>query len=36
MNAIVAQTAEELLATGHQPPVIVSMNVPGGDERNAR
>jgi uncharacterized phosphosugar-binding protein len=35
MNAIVAQTAEELLAAGHQPPVIVSMNVPGGDERNA-
>jgi uncharacterized phosphosugar-binding protein len=35
MNAIVAQTAEELLAAGRQPPVIVSMNVPGGDERNA-
>lgn len=35
MNAIVAQTAEELLAMGHQPPVIVSMNIPGGDERNA-
>jgi uncharacterized phosphosugar-binding protein len=35
LNAIVAQTAEELLAAGHQPPVIVSMNVPGGDERNA-
>src|SRR5262245_25057192 len=35
MNAIVAQTAEELLALGRQPPVIVSMNVPGGDERNA-
>ncbi len=34
MNAIVAQTAETLLAAGHQPPVIVSMNVPGGDERN--
>src|SRR5262249_43493297 len=34
MNAIVAQTTEELLATGHKPPVIVSMNVPGGDERN--
>jgi uncharacterized phosphosugar-binding protein len=34
MNAIVAQTTEELLAAGHQPPVIVSMNVPGGDERN--
>jgi uncharacterized phosphosugar-binding protein len=35
MNAIVAQTAEALLAAGRQPPVIVSMNVPGGDERNA-
>ena len=35
MNALVAQTAEELLALGQQPPVIVSMNVPGGDERNA-
>ena len=36
MNAIVAQTAEELLALGQQPPVIMSMNVPGGDEHNAR
>ena len=36
MNAMVAQTAEELLAMGTQPPVIVSMNVPGGDEQNAR
>jgi uncharacterized phosphosugar-binding protein len=36
MNAMVAQTAEELLAMGKQPPVIVSMNVPGGDEQNAR
>jgi uncharacterized phosphosugar-binding protein len=35
MNAIVAQTTEELLAFGKQPPVIVSMNIPGGDERNA-
>jgi uncharacterized phosphosugar-binding protein len=34
MNAIVAQTTEELLAGGKEPPVIVSMNVPGGDERN--
>lgn len=34
MNAIVAQTTEALLAAGHQPPVIVSMNVPGGDDRN--
>ena len=36
MNAMVAQTAEELLARGQQPPVIVSMNIPGGDEHNAR
>jgi uncharacterized phosphosugar-binding protein len=35
MNALVAQTAEALLAAGQQPPVIVSMNVPGGGERNA-
>lgn len=35
MNAIVAQTTEALLAAGKQPPVIVSMNVPGGDEHNA-
>lgn len=35
MNAIVAQTTEELLAAGKTPPVIVSMNIPGGDERNA-
>ncbi len=34
MNAIVAQTVELMLAAGKQPPVIVSMNVPGGDERN--
>jgi uncharacterized phosphosugar-binding protein len=26
--------AEALLAQGTQPPVIVSMNVPNGDERN--
>ena len=35
MNALVAQTAAEILALGHRPPVVVSMNVPGGDERNA-
>ena len=35
MNAMVAQTAEELIAAGQRPPVIVSMNVPGGDARNA-
>lgn len=34
MNAIVSQVAETMLAAGHQPPAIVSMNVPGGDERN--
>lgn len=34
MNAIVAQVSADLLAAGHQPPAIVSMNVPGGDERN--
>ncbi|MCO5222828.1 MAG: SIS domain-containing protein [Thermomicrobiales bacterium] len=34
MNAIVAQVAEDMLAAGHQPPVIVSMNVPNGDEKN--
>jgi uncharacterized phosphosugar-binding protein len=36
MNAMVAQTADELLAMGQQPPVIASMNVPGGDDHNAR
>jgi uncharacterized phosphosugar-binding protein len=35
MNAIVGQTTEMLLTSGQQPPVIVSMNIPGGDERNA-
>lgn len=34
LNAIVAQVAEKMLQDGMQPPVIVSMNVPGGDERN--
>lgn len=34
MNAIVVQVAETMLADGNQPPVIVSMNVPNGDERN--
>ena len=34
MNAIVARTVELMLAAGKQPPVVVSMNVPGGDERN--
>ncbi len=35
MNGIVAQVVEALLAAEQRPPVIVSMNVPGGDERNA-
>ena len=34
MNAIVVETAAKLLERGVQPPAIVSMNVPGGDERN--
>jgi uncharacterized phosphosugar-binding protein len=34
MNAIVAQVAETMLEGGSQPPVIVSMNVPNGDELN--
>jgi uncharacterized phosphosugar-binding protein len=34
MNAIVAQVAETMLEAGNEPPVIVSMNVPGGDELN--
>ena len=34
MNAIVAESAERLLRAGSPPPVIVSMNIPGGDERN--
>ncbi len=35
MNAIVVATAEKLLERGITPPAIVSMNVPGGDEKNA-
>jgi uncharacterized phosphosugar-binding protein len=35
MNAIVAQTTEDLLTLGYPPPAIVSQNVPGGDEHNA-
>ena len=34
MNAIVAQTTERLVELGSRPPVIVSMNLPGGDDRN--
>lgn len=35
MNAIVVETSARLLARGIEPPAIVSMNVPGGDEKNA-
>ncbi len=34
MNAIVVAASAKLLERGVQPPAIVSMNVPGGDERN--
>ncbi len=34
MNAIMVGVAERMLQSGVQPPVIVSMNVPGGDEQN--
>ncbi len=34
MNAIMVEAADRLLQGGHQPPAIVSMNVPGGDEHN--
>jgi len=34
MNAIVVGASEKLLERGVQPPAIVSMNIPGGDERN--
>ena len=34
MNAIVVAASEKLLERGVQPPAIVSMNIPGGDERN--
>ena len=35
MNVLVAQASAKLLERGVQPPAIVSMNVPGGDEQNA-
>jgi uncharacterized phosphosugar-binding protein len=35
MNALVAQTTEDLLALGYPPPAIISQNVPGGDQHNA-
>ena len=34
MNAIVVEATDRLLRAGQEPPVLVSMNVPGGDERN--
>lgn len=34
MNALVVETGANLIAAGKQPPVIVSQNMPGGDERN--
>ena len=34
MNALVVAATDRLLRDGHHPPVIVSMNVPGGDEHN--
>jgi len=34
MNAIVAQVSQDLLDLGKEPPVIMSMNVPEGDEHN--
>jgi len=34
LNAIVAQTAHNLVALGEQPPVFVSANVPEGDAHN--
>ena len=34
MNAIMVEAAALMEQSGSEPPVIVSMNVPGGDERN--
>ena len=34
MNAIVVEVTDRLLRAGKEPPAIVSMNVPGGEERN--
>jgi uncharacterized phosphosugar-binding protein len=34
LEAIVAQTAELLVARGVEPPVLVSANVPAGDAHN--
>jgi uncharacterized phosphosugar-binding protein len=35
MNALVVEASAKLLERGVQPPAIVSMNIPGGDEKNA-
>lgn len=34
MNMVMVEAAARLAQTGIEPPVIASMNVPGGDERN--
>jgi uncharacterized phosphosugar-binding protein len=36
LNAIVAQTARNLVALGKQPPVFISANVPEGDAHNQK
>jgi uncharacterized phosphosugar-binding protein len=36
VNAVVAQTVANLVARGVQPPIFMSANLDGGDERNAR
>lgn len=36
VNAVVAQTVANLVARGLQPPLFMSANLDGGDERNAR
>ena len=35
-NALVAEVVAGLVARGVEPPVFISANVDGGDERNAR
>ena len=36
VNALVAEVVEKLVKRGVEPPVFVSANLDGGDERNAR
>ncbi len=36
VNAIIAQTIEDLMKLGEDPPVRISRNLPGGDENNRR